>query len=256
MPKSIWNGTITFGMVNVPVKLYSATESKTVHFQEVHVRDGAKVEHRRICPKEDTEVAYKDIVKGYEVSAGRYVVLEKDEIKAAAGDRGKVIHLREFVDAEEIDPTFYEKTYFVGSRDDEDVFRLLHEALRKTNRAGIGRFSFHDREYLVSVRAGDDVLVLHTLRFHDELVSGDELEIETASGKPSPKEIQMAGRLVDTLARKFKPGDYEDSYREAVLDLIKRKAKGEEIDLVAEEEPEHGDDLAAALEASLSGGRG
>jgi DNA end-binding protein Ku len=256
MPKSIWNGTITFGMVNVPVKLYSATESKSIHFHEVHSKDGARIEHRRICPKEDKEVPYEEIVKGYEVSDGKYVVLEQDEIKAAAGDRGKVVHLREFVSAQDIDPVFFEKTYYVGPRDDADAFRLLHEALRKTGRAGIGRFSFHDREYLVAVRAGDGVLVLHTLRFHDEVVGGDELEIDGGARKPSKKEIQMAGQLVKTLATDFKPGDYEDTYRDAVLDLIKRKAKGEEIDLVAQEEPEQGDDLAAALQASLAGGRG
>src|SRR5579884_2195044 len=150
MPKSIWNGTITFGMVSVPIKLYSATESKTVHFSEVHAKDGAKIEHRRMCPKEDREVPYKDTVKGYEVSSGKYVVLEKDEVKAAAGDRGKVIHLEEFVPGEEIDPVFYDRTYYAGSRDAEDAFRLLREALGKTDRIGIGRFSFHDREYLVA----------------------------------------------------------------------------------------------------------
>jgi DNA end-binding protein Ku len=255
MPKSIWNGTITFGMVNVPVKLYSATESKTVHFHEVHAKDGARIEHRRICPREDKEVPYRDIVKGYEVSEGEYVVLDKDEIKAAAGDRGKIIHLQEFVTAREIDPVFYEKTYYVGPRDDADAFRLLYEVLRKTERAGIGRFTFHDREYLVSVTAGEGVLVLHTLRFHDEVVSGDDLEIEGTSKRPAPKEVQMAGRLVETLGEKFKPSAYEDTYRDAVLDLIKRKSKGEEIDLVAQEEPEQGDDLAAVLKASLAGGR-
>jgi DNA end-binding protein Ku len=254
MPKSIWNGTITFGMVNVPIKMYSSTQSKTVHFREVHAKDGAKIEHRRICPKEDKEVPYRQIVKGYEVADDKYVVLSKEEVKAAAGDRGKVIHLREFVCAEEIDPGFYEKTYYLGSRDDEHAFRLVHEALRKTKRAGIGRFSFHDREYLVAVRAGENVLVLHTLRFHDEVVHGDELEIEKAQA-PSPKEIKMAGQLVGTLAEKFDPSAYKDTYREAVLELIKRKAKGEEIDLVAQEAPSHGDDLAAALEASLTGAR-
>src|SRR4028119_789358 len=125
MPKSIWNGTISFGLVHVPVKMYSATESKTVHFHEVHLKDGSKVEHRRFCSKEDKEVEYKDVVKGYEVSEGKYVVLEKDEIKAAAGDRGKVIHLREFVDAGEIDPVLYDKTYYVGTGDDKDAYRLL-----------------------------------------------------------------------------------------------------------------------------------
>jgi DNA end-binding protein Ku len=254
--RSIWNGTITFGMVNVPIKLYSATESKTVHFHEVHLKDGSKIEHRRICPKEDKEVPFKEIVKGYEVSEGKYVVLEKDEVKAAAGDRGKVIHLREFVEAGEIDPVLYEKTYYVGSREDKNAYRLLLEAMRKTGRAGIGRFSFHDREYLVALRAGDDLLVLHTLRFHDELVAADELEIASGGRKPTGREAKMAGQLVQTLAADFKPADYEDEYREAVLELIKRKAKGEEIDLVAQEEPEHGDDLAAALKASLSGGKG
>ncbi len=200
MPKSIWNGTVTFGMVNIPVKLYSAVESKTVHFHEVHVRDAARIEHRRICSKEDREVPFKEVVKGYEVSSGRYVVLERDEIKAAAGDRGKVIHMREFVRAEAVDPIFYDKTYYVGSRGDEDAYRLLLEALRRSDRAGIGRFSFHDREYLVALRAGDDVLLLHTLRFHDEVVSGDELEIgrqRTKALEPGDRHGGSAGQIDD-----------------------------------------------------------
>lgn len=255
MPKSIWNGTITFGMVNVPVKLYTATESKTIHFHEVHLKDEAKIEHRRVCSKEDREVPYKQIVMGYEASPGKYVVLDKDQIKAAAGDRGKVIALQEFVRAEEIDLVFFDKAYYVGSRDAEEAFALLHEALRKTGRAGIGRFSFRDREYLAALRAGDGVLILHTLRFHDEVIGGDELEIDRPGRKPARQETDMAGQLVKTMAKDFKPDSYEDTYREAVLDLIKRKSKGQEIDMVAEEEPAHGDDLAAALEASLAGSR-
>jgi DNA end-binding protein Ku len=255
MARSIWNGTISLGLVNVPIKLYTATESKTVHFHEVHVKDGAGIEHRRICPKEDREVPYKQVVKGYEVSDGKYVVLDKDEIKAAAGDGGKVIELGEFVEASDIDPVFFEKTYFVGSADEKDAYRLLHEALRRSGKAGIGRFTFHDREYLVAVRALDELIVLHTLRYHDELVEAEELELPTARRKPASRELKMAESLVDSLGAPFDPTDYEDSYREAVLELIKRKAKGEEIDLAAQEEPEHGDDLAAALQASL-GGRG
>ena len=251
--RSIWNGTITFGMVNVPIKLYTATESKTVHFHLVHARDGSRVENRRICSKEDKEVPFKQVVKGYEVSQSKYVVLEDDEIKAAAGDRGKVIHLDEFVDVHEIDPVFFEKTYYVGSRNDEDAYRLLHEALGRSERAGIGRFTFHDREYLVALRALDDLLALHTLRFHDEIVSGDDLEIDSGGRKPSKREAQMAKQLVDTLQRDFDPEDYEDSYRKSVLALIKRKASGKEIDLAEQEEPEHGDDLMAALQASVGG---
>jgi DNA end-binding protein Ku len=251
MARSIWNGTVTFGMVNVPVKLYTATESKTVRFQEVHLKDGARIEHRRICPKDEREIPMKEIAKGFEIDEDKYVVLDDDEIKAAAGDRGKLIHLEEFVDAAEIDPIFFEKTYYVGSRDAEDVYRLLLDALRRTGRAGIGRFTFHDREYLVALRALDDVLALHTLRFHDEVVDARDLELPTGGAKPAKRELQMAGRLVEMLHEEFDPERYEDTYRNSVLDLIKRKAAGKEIDLTAQEEPEHGDDLGAALEASL-----
>jgi DNA end-binding protein Ku len=251
MPRSIWNGTITFGLVNVPIKLYTATESKAVHFNEVHAKDGARIAHRRICPKEEKEVDYDEVVRGYEVGPDKFVVLDKEEVKAAAGDRGKVVHIEEFVEAADIDPVFFDKTYYVGSRDDKDAYRLLHEALRRTGRAGIGRFTFHDREYLVSVRALDDVIALHTLRFHDEVVSASDLEFGGRARKPSKREVDMAGRLVESLDEDFEPERYEDTYRESVLDLIRRKARGEEIDLVAEEEPEHGDDLMAALEASL-----
>ena len=147
------------------------------------------------------------------------------------------------------------KTYFVGAGDDKDAYTLLLEALRKSERAGIGRFTFHDREYLVALRALDDTLGLHTLRFHDEIVGGDELEMPKGARKPAKKEVDMAGKLVDMLHEDFKPQAYEDTYRDSVLGLIKRKAKGEEIDLVAQEEPEQGDDLMAALEASLGAKR-
>src|SRR3954453_13071117 len=225
--RSIWNGTITFGMVNVPVKLYTATESKSVHFHQVHGRDASPVENRRICSKEDKEVPYKQVVKGYEVSENRYVVLKPDEVKAAAGDRGKVVHLKEFVDVAEIDPIFYEKTYYIGSGDEKDAYRLLHQALKKTGRAGIGRFTFHDREYLVAVRALDDVIALHTLRFHDEVLDPEDLELPSGGRKSARREIEMASKLVEMLHEDFKAEDYDDSYRKAVLDLIKRKAKGE-----------------------------
>src|SRR3954467_2816036 len=248
--RSIWNGTVTFGLVNVPVKLFTATDNKSVSFHEVHARDGAKIEHRRICPKEEKEVPYDEVVKGYEVSDGKFVVLEKDEVKAAAGDRGKVVALEEFVDATAIDPVYFDRSYYVGAGDDKDAYRLLHEALRRSGRAGIGRFTFHDREYLVAVRALDDAIALHTMRFHDELVTADDLDIPAGGRDGVQREVQMAGKLVGSLEEPFKPESYEDTYGESVLDLVKRKAAGKEIDLAAQEEPEH-DDLGAALAASL-----
>src|SRR5215210_3774611 len=150
MPRSIWNGTIAFGAVAVPIKLYSATESGTVHFHELHRRDEARIEHRRFCSKEDREVDFKEVVKGYEVTDGEFVVLTKEEVAAADPSRGKVIELEDFVAAAEIDPVYYDRTYYVGAQDDGvAAYRLLHAALDKTDRVGIGRFVFHNKEQLV-----------------------------------------------------------------------------------------------------------
>jgi DNA end-binding protein Ku len=250
-PKSIWNGTISFGLAHVPVKLYSATESKSVSFQEVHVSDGARIEHKRICSKDGREVPFKQIVKGYEVSPDQYVVLDKEEIAAAAGARGKVIEIEDFVPEGEIDPIFFEKTYYVGSRDEADAYRVFLAALERTSRVGIGRFTFHNREYLVAVRSLDGVLALHTMRFHDEVVEADELDVDKPGKGPGKREVDMAGQLVKSLHTKFKPEDYEDSYRQAVLDLIERKAKGEDLTPEEPEAEEEPTDLTAALQASL-----
>jgi DNA end-binding protein Ku len=253
MPRSIWNGTISFGLAHVPVKLYSATESKTVHFHEVHLSDGARIEHRRLCSKEGKQVPYKEVVKGFEVSEDEYVVLEKDEVKAAAGARGKVVEIEEFVPEDAIDPVFFEKTYYVGARDDDEAYRVFHAALKQTERVAIGRFTFHDREYLAAVRPLDGVMALHTMRFHDELVEPGDLDVTIPRKGPSKQEAKMAEQLVDSLHTDFEPSDYEDTYREAVLDLIDRKAKGKKIERADLEPREETSDLAAALEASLKG---
>jgi DNA end-binding protein Ku len=250
-PKSIWKGTISFGLAQVPVKLYSATESKSVSFHEVHVSDGARIEHKRVCSKDGREVPFKQVVKGYEISEGEFVVLDDDEIKAAAGARGKVIELEDFVPEGEIDPVFFERTYYVGSRDDTEAYKVLLAALERTERVGIGRFTFHNREYLVAVRALDGVLGLHTMRFHDEIVEADDLDLDKPGTGPSTREVEMAGQLVKSLHRKFDPTDYEDGYREAVLELIERKAKGEDLTPEAPEPEDEPTDLAAALKASL-----
>jgi DNA end-binding protein Ku len=250
-PKSIWNGTISFGLAHVPVKLYSATESKSVHFSEVHVSDGAQIEHKRICSKEDKQVPFKEIVRGYEVAEDEFVVLDKDEVAAAAGGRGKVIELEEFVPEGEIDPIFFDKTYYVGSRDDSEPYRVFQAALERSGRVGIGRFTFHNREYLAAVRNLEGALALHTMRFHDEIVDADDLDPPKPGKGPAKREVEMAGQLVESLHRKFKAEDYEDTYREAVLDLIKRKAKGEDLAPDEPEPEEETPDLTAALQASL-----
>jgi DNA end-binding protein Ku len=257
MPRSIWNGTITFGLIAVPIKVHSATESHTIHFHQVHAEDGARIKQKRICSKEGKEVPYDEVAMGYEVRGGEFVLLDKDEIDAAAGDRSHTIALEQFVDPSEVDPVFYNRTYYLGvGEDGEDAYRLLLDALKRAKRSGIGRWVFHNREYVVSVRAGDDRLVLHTMRFADELVSVEKLDIPKPSRKPAERELDMAEKLVDSLKKSFRPTSFKDSYRDRVAELIKRKAKGEEIEFPEYEEPEAPDDLAAALEASLGNGKG
>jgi DNA end-binding protein Ku len=253
MPRSIWNGTISFGLAYVPIKLYSATESKTVHFREVHLSDGAPIEHRRICSKESQEVPYKEVVKGFEVAEDEYVVLDKNEVKVAAGARGKVIEIEDFVPDDQIDPVYFDKTYYVGCRDDGEAYRVFQAALEQTGRVGIGRFTFHDREYLAAIRPLDGVLALHTMRFHDEVVDARDLDVTIPRKGPSRQEAKMAAQLVDTLHAKFNPSKYEDTYREAVLDLIDRKAKGKKIEREEPEAREETSDLFDALKASLKG---
>jgi DNA end-binding protein Ku len=253
MARSIWNGTITFGLVAVPIKVYSATESKTVSFHEVHAKDGSRIEHRRICPKDGKEIDYDDIVKGYEISKGKWVELTDDEIAAAAGSQSRRLEIDHFVPADEIDPDFYERTYYLGTRDKgKDAYALLHAALEKSGRAGVGRWVFHNRERTVVLRTLGDVLAIHTMRFADELVEPGDFELGRVRRKPSEREIKMASALVDGLHTAFDPTDYEDTYREEVLALVKRKAEGKDIEPPEDVETEPADDLLAALEASLA----
>jgi DNA end-binding protein Ku len=249
--RSLWNGTLTFGLVNVPVKVFTATESKSIHFHQVHLKDEARIEHRKVCPKHD-EVDKDEIVMGYELSNGGYVELTKEEIAAAGGENAKLIDVEHFVPGDAIDPIFYEKTYYLGSGDDgEDAFRLLRKALEESGKVAIGRWVFHDRERLVAVRPYQGVLAMDVLNFHDEVVEPADLDLPSPQKNPTDRELEMAGKLVKSLQAKFEPHKYKDSYRDAVLEVIERKRKGEEIDTTEPEPKEETDDLMKALEASL-----
>jgi DNA end-binding protein Ku len=254
--RSIWNGTISFGLVNVPIKVFSATEDRTVHFHEVHAKDGSRIEHRRICPKDGKVVGSDHVVKGFEVKRGRWVELTDDEIAAAAGSQSKLVDIDHFVPAGEIDPVFYERTYHLGAGDKgKDAYALLHAALERSGRAGVGRWVFHNRERTVIVRAAGEVMAMHTMRFADELVDPGDLDLPRAGRKPSKREIDMASALVDGLHVAFDPEDYEDSYRQAVLEVVERKAAGRNIEPPDEEPDEPAGDLLAALEASVKGAK-
>jgi DNA end-binding protein Ku len=254
--RSLWNGAIRFGLVNVPIKVYGAAQSKQIRFRELHGKDGAPLEHKRVCGKEDKEVPYDEVVRGYETSPGRYVVLTKEEIEAPTRERGKTIDLEDFVPADQIDPTFYDKPYWLGpQRDSDQAYAVLVGALEKTGLVGIGRFALRTREQLVALYPVDGALRISTMRFHDEVVEPDDLDLPQPSKKVTDKEAKMADALVSSLRADFNPAEYEDTYRERVLEVVEAKAQGRQI--VAAEQPDEGGDtdLMALLEQSVSGAR-
>jgi DNA end-binding protein Ku len=257
MPRSLWNGTIAFGLVRVPVKLHTATESSRISFKERHVVDGAAIEHRRVCVKERKEVPYGEIVKGFELSSGSYVVLSKEELAIADGVEARAIELEHFVAEEEIDPIFYERAYYLSpGKLGEEPYRVLHAALLRAGRVGIGRFVFHNKEHLAAVRALADVLVMQTMRFADEIVPEGQIDAPRARKKATKLEVDTAQLLIDQLADEFEPDRYEDTYRDEVMALIERKARGEEIEPPPREEIASEGDLLDVLKRSIEhGGR-
>jgi len=255
-PRSIWNGWLSWGTVNVPVKLFSAVQDKSIHFNQLHGKDGARIKQKRINPRTGDEVPYDRIVRGYEVSPDKWVVLTKEDAQAAEGSRAKVVDIEEFVAADEIDPVFYDKPYYIGPQEGgEHAYAVVAKALERSGKVGIGRFVLRSKESLVALRAKDGVLTLATMRFAEELIDPEKVNYEEAKKAPGDREVNMAAKLVDSLASDFKPDKYEDTYREAVMDLIERKAKGETIEPPEREPEEATDDLMAALEASLSGSK-
>jgi DNA end-binding protein Ku len=258
MPRSLWNGTIAFGLVRVPVKLHSATESKRISFKERHAADGGAIEHRRVCVKERREVPYEEIVKGFEVSSGSYVVLSKQELALADGPEARVVEIEHFVSAQEIDPIFYERAYYLSpGKLGEEPYRVLHAALLRSGKVGIGRFVFHNKQHLAAVRALPDAIAMQTMRFADEIVPESKLQMPRARRKATKLEIETAQLLIDQLADDFEPDRYRDSYREEALALIERKARGEAIEPPAREPATSEADLLDVLKQSVErhGGR-
>lgn len=252
MPRSLWNGTIAFGLVRVPVKLHSATESNRISFKERHAADGAAIEHRRVCVKERKEVPYEQIVKGFEVSSGSYVVLSKEELAIADGPEARVVELDHFVAEEEIDPIYYERAYYLSpGKLGEAPYRVLHAALLACGRVGIGRFVFHNKEHLAAVRALDDAIVMQTMRFADEIVPEAHLEVPRARKRASKLEVGTAQLLIDQLEAEFEPDRYKDTYRDAVMAMIERKARGEAIEPPAREQVTRAADLLDVLKQSI-----
>ncbi len=252
----MWSGAISFGLVNVPVKLYSAVSRKTVRFHQLNEETGHRIQQKRVDSGTGEEVPYDQIVKGFELTKDRYVVVTPDELDSIAPEKSRTIDIEDFVDQEEIDPIYYDHPYYLApDKGAEKAYRLLLDAMAEAGKVAIARVVLRSKENLVAIRPAGDVLAMETMIFHDEVVPADELD-DMPEGKPaktSERELKMAQQLIASLSSDFEPTKYRDEYRDKVLDLIERKAEGEEIAIQPEApEPTKVPDLMAALEASLA----
>jgi DNA end-binding protein Ku len=257
MARSIWTGAISFGLVTVPVKLYSSVNRKTVRFHQLSGKSGVRIAQKRVDPSTGDEVAYEDIVKGFELTPDRYVVIEPGELETLQPKKTKTIEIEDFVELSDIDPIYYDHPYYLApGAGGSKPYRLLVEAMRETGRVAIARVVIRSKEALVALRPMDDhVLGMSTMLFPDEIVDPDSIDeiSDTADVEVTKRELDIAKQLVESLAGPFEAAKYHDTYRQDVLDLIERKAAGEEIAVqpATDEEEEPVPDLMAALKASL-----
>jgi DNA end-binding protein Ku len=258
----MWSGAISFGLVNVPIKLYSAVSKKTVRFHQLNGETGNRIQQKRVDPETGEEVTYENIVKGYELSRDRYVIINPDELEALDPEKSRSIDIEDFVDLADIDPVYYDHPYYlVPDKGAAKAYGLLLGAMQEAGKVAIARVVLRSKEQLVAIRPHKDgnLLMMETMIFADEVVPTDDLDglPDAKDLKASDRELKMAEQLIESLASEFDPTRYQDEYREKVLELIEAKAQGEEI-AVQPEAPkaERVPDLMAALEASLAAVRG
>jgi DNA end-binding protein Ku len=261
MARAIWSGAISFGLVNIPVKLYSAVSRKTVRFHQLDGEDNQRIQQKRVNPRTGEEVPYENLVKGYEIGPDRYVIITPEELDGLAPEKTRTIDIEDFVDLDDIDPIFYDHPYYLApGTGAEKAYRLLLDAMKESNKVAIARVVIRSKENLVAIRPRDDVLTMETLLFGDEVMepeSLDEIPEAKATKKTSKRELEMAQQLIESLTAEFDPDKYRDEYRDRVLDMIERKAQGEEVLVEAPaEEPKKVPDLMAALEASIAQSKG
>jgi DNA end-binding protein Ku len=252
----MWSGAISFGLVNVPVKLYSAVSRKTVRFNQLNAETGNRIQQKRVDPETGEEVGYDQIVKGYELTKDRYVVITPEELDALDPEKTRTVDIEDFVDLDEIDPVYYDHPYYlVPDKGATKAYGLLLGAMKQANKVAIARVVLRSKEQLVAIRPSGDVLMMETMLFHDEVVPAQDIEDlpEEKELKATDRELKMAQQLIDSLSSEFDPTSYRDEYREKVLELIEMKASGQEIAVQPEApEPAKVPDLMAALEASLA----
>ena len=250
--RAIWKGAVSFGLVSVPVKLYSATESKDVSFRQVHAQDGGRIKYQRVCSLDGEEVEYADIAKGYETEDGEMVILTDEDMANLPSESSREISVEKFVPSEQIDPMLFEKSYYLEpEKTGAKPYALLREALEAADRMALVTVSLRNRMSLAVLRVRDDVIVMQTMMWPDEIRKPDFGSVDTSEAKPA--EVKMATMLVDTLAGDFDADDYEDDYREAVEAMVKAKIEGGEVKRTPEAKKSSGEvvDLLAALQRSV-----
>lgn len=250
--RAIWKGAVSFGLVSVPVKLYSATESKDISFRQVHAKDGGRIKYQRICSIDGEEVAYADIAKGYETEDGEMVILDDSDMAELPASSSREISVEKFVPSEQIDPMLFEKSYYLEpEKSGAKPYALLRQALEEADRMALVTVSLRNRMSLAVLRVRDDVIVLQTMMWPDEIRNPDFASVDTSDAKPA--EVKMARMLVETLAGDFAPDEYEDDYREAVEALVKAKIEGGEVKAAPKAPKTGGEvvDLLAALQRSV-----
>lgn len=257
MPRSLWTGSLGFGLVNVPVALFSGVRDTDLHFRQLHAKDHAPIEVHRFCADEDVEVPYDEIARGYETDDGELVLLTDAELATAAPRKTRTIDIEAFVDLDEVDPIYFDHPYVLMPNGDSEgtlrAYRLLVEVMARTERAALGRFVLRTKEYLALVRARSDRLTLTTMRFHDEVRPTKGVPTPTKRDQPSKKEVDQAVALVESLACPWDPERYEDEYEKRLKKIVQRKRTGQTVEPPKrEKEPSPVPDLMAALEQSLA----
>ena len=259
MPRAMWSGAISFGLVNVPVKLFTAARSRDVRFHQLHAPDQARIQMKRFCSEEQEEVPYDEIVKGYEVGPDQYVIITGDELEQLEPAVTRGIEIEEFVDLADIDPVFFEHSYYmVPDKGGAKAYSLLLQAMRDSGKVALGRMVMRQKQYLVALRPAGRALAMSTLFYPDEVVSQDELDgLPGEDVQASDREVKMAQQLIDTLYAEFDPAKYHDEYRDTLLELIDEKATGKSVVSLPAKQPAPAKvtDLMAALQASIAAAR-
>ena len=254
-PRAIWTGTISFGLVNAPVRMYTAVREKDLRFNMLHEKDGGRIGYQRVCKVDGKEVSQEEIVKGYDLGGGEYVQLSADDFAAAAQENHRTITIQDFVPADQIDPIYFERTYYLGPQEGagEPIYALLAKAMSDTGLSAIATYIQGDREHLACLRVRDDVITLERMFFHDEVRETDGLA--PSADSVDKRQLKMANDLIKVYTGDFDPTQYEDTYRARLLSVIEQKSQGKKVKAPKLEEGAAPPDLMAALTASLDEAR-